>query len=106
MTFSKVDQPKSELIKIRVTPELKAEITQKARDCNLSVSEFALRAIEGRQTRTQHDSKLILELREMMLLLKEIYQGEKPREASELQPVLDAVVRNIDRIGVESRIVL
>lgn len=104
MGFKKSKAPKTTTLQLRLKQEEKAEIQAKADDCMMSLSEFVLRAALGRQTRTQHDLHLVTELCRVADLLREIYHAEKPREASELEPVLNAVVKAIDRIGEESRL--
>lgn len=103
MRFRSVENPKSEQIVIRVTPGEKADIQARAHDCLLPVSVFMLKCAKGRQTRGKLDHILINELRLIGLQVKEIYQAEQPREASELEPVLTAVVQAIIRISEEYR---
>lgn len=104
MGFRSVENPKTSQILIRVTPDEKADIQAKADACYLPISQFMLKCAQGRQTRSKFEMHLINELMLIARQLKEIYHAEKPRVASELEPVLAAVVRAIDRIGTESRI--
>lgn len=103
MRFKAVENPKTSQILIRVTPDEKADIQARADACYLPISKFMLKCAQERQTRSKFELHLINELRLIGLQLKEIYQAEKPRVASELEPVLAEVVRAIDRIGTESR---
>lgn len=103
MGFKKSKAPKTTYFRVRLTQEDKDEIQVKADDCMMTLSEFVLRAALGRQTRTQHDLHLVTELCRVGHLLREIYHAEKPRDACELEPVLNAIVKAIDRIGEESR---
>jgi uncharacterized protein (DUF1778 family) len=99
MTFHKAANPKTDRLYCRVTDEQKKEIHAKANDCAMTTSEFLLKSALGKQTRTRQD---VLVINQLMLLgsqLRDIYASEAPRAAEELQPVLDAVVRAIDRVG-------
>lgn len=98
MAFKKVDNPKTALINVRATADQKAEIAQKARDCNLSISDYVLRCTLGRQTRTRMDTHIINELRLLGEQQKALYHLGNGRHAGQLQAVLDAIVRAIDRI--------
>lgn len=101
MAFRKVDKPKTKAILIRVSDEEKTAIEERAEDCKLTASEYILRSALGKQTRTRHDVSVINQLIVLGETIRETYHSEKPRSADELQPVLEAVVRAIDRIGKE-----
>lgn len=103
MRFKAVANPKTERLVIRVTREEKAEIEAKARDCLLPVSEFVLKTVLAKRTRTQHDLHLMNQMRQIGLQIKEIYAAEKPREAKELEPVLTEIVKSIALVAAESR---
>lgn len=106
MRFKNVDNPKTERLEIRVTAEEKADLKQRADACLMSVSEFLLKAGQGRQTHSKHDLRVINELRLIGLQLKEIYKQQQPRNATELDPVMAAIIQSIVKIGEESRIKL
>jgi hypothetical protein len=101
--FKKTGNPKTQRLVVRVTAEEKADIESRAADCLMPVSKFVLKAAQGRQTRTQHDLRLIEELRTIGMGLKEIYQAEQPRNATELDAVMTAIIHAIERIAEESR---
>lgn len=101
MRFKSVEDPKTERLYIRVTPDEKAVIEQKANDCYLPVSDFVLRCAEGRQTRSKMDLHVINELRLMAMQLKEIYHAEKPRAATELDPVMEVVIKKMCEIDIQ-----
>jgi hypothetical protein len=98
MVFEKVENPKTALINMRVTQLQKDEITQKAKDCNLSVSDYVLRCALGRQTRTRMDIHTINELRILGEQQKTLYRQSGGKHAEELRIVLAAIVNAIDRI--------
>jgi hypothetical protein len=104
MKFKYVADPKSAQLLIRLTPDEKRDLAAKAADCCMPVSAFVLKAIQGRQTRTRHDLRLVNELRSVAMELKAIYQAEKPRNAIELEPVMQTIAAAIERIATESRI--
>lgn len=106
MRFKNIDNPKTERVEIRLTAEEKADLKERADACLMPLSEFLLKAGQGRQTYSKLDSRLINELRLIGLQLKEIYQQEQPRNATELDPVMTAIIQTIVRIGEESRIKL
>lgn len=99
MAFRKSDAPKTERFELRMTAAAKQRLQGQADDCGLSVSEYILRAALGRQTRTRHDVHVINELRAVNATLREIYHAAPGRKPVELTPVLEAVVRAIDRVG-------
>lgn len=99
MSFRSVENPKTARVYIRVTPDEKAVIEQRANDCCLPVSDFVLRCAKSKQTRSKIDTLIINELRLFAMQLKEIYQAEKPRVANELDPVMEAVVKKMCEIG-------
>lgn len=104
MKFKNVDNPKCAQLLIRLTPDEKRDLEAKAADCCMTVSSFVLKVIQGRQTRTKHDLRLVNELRSVAMELKAIYLAEKPRNATELELVMKAIAEAIDRIATESRI--
>ncbi len=98
MAFEKIENPKNEVINVRATKEQKSAIAQKARDCNLSMSEYLLRCAFGRQTRTRMDTHIINELRLLGEQQKALYQQSEGQHVEKLQEVLDALVSAINRI--------
>lgn len=103
MAFRKIDNPKTALINVRATAEQKAEIAQKAHDCNLSISDYVLRCTLGRQTRTRMDTHIINELRLLGEQQKALYHVRNGLHADKLQSILDAIVRAIDRIWANGK---
>jgi hypothetical protein len=103
VAFRKVENPKTALILVRVTANQKAEIAQKAQDCNLSMSEYLLRCALGRQTRTRIDTHIINELRLLGEQQKMLYHLGGGRQADKLQAILDAIVQAIDRIWISRK---
>lgn len=99
MPFKKSATPKTTRLICRITAADKEWLQGKADNCGLSVSEYVLRAALGRQTRTRHDVHVINELRAINATLREIYHGAPARRPEELRPVLEAVVRAIERVG-------
>lgn len=103
VAFKKVENPKTALINVRATEDQKAEIEQKARDCNLSMSAYMLRCALGRQTRTRMDTHIINELRLLGEQQKAFYHLGNGRHADKLQSILDAIVQAIDRIWANGK---
>lgn len=99
MRFKSVEDPKTERIYLRVTKDQKSIIEQKANDCMLSISDFVLKCARGRQTSSKTDLHFINELRLIGMQLKEIYQAEQPRNATELDPVMQSIIKKISEIG-------
>lgn len=103
MAFKKVENPKTALINVRATAEQKAEIAQKAHDCNLSMSDYVLRCTLGRQTRTRMDTHIINELRLLGEQQKALYRLGNGLHADKLQAILEAIVHAIDRIWASGK---
>lgn len=103
MAFKKVENPKTSLINVRTTVDQKAEIAQKAHDCNLSMSDYLLRCALGRQTRTRMDTHIINELRLLGEQQKALYHLGNGRDADKLQAILNAIVRAVDRIWTNGK---
>jgi hypothetical protein len=98
MAFRAVENPKAASIKVYATFSQKAEVAQKAQDCNLSMSDYVLCCALGRQTLSRMDTHIINELRSLGEQQKALYYLSDGRHADKLQAILDAIVRAIDRI--------
>ena len=97
--FRKVDDPKSALIKFRVTPADKELIETKARECNLSVAQYLTRLALAKQLRAQGDYHTVFELRAFTEQLRELYFSGTPPKDEQLRPLLAGAVQALQRIA-------
>jgi hypothetical protein len=100
MSFKKSPNPKIASIEFRVTPEEKARIQAEAKVRLLSVSDFALRRMLGKQTPVQFEYIAIAELSNFARDIKQMYRdaGRRPEDAERLGPILDAIVEAIHQL--------
>lgn len=92
MTFHRSPNPKTACIQIRVTPDQKARIELKAKNCMLSVSELALRQMLGKQVVERFELHYINHLNHLVEDFRDVYWDENGREWERLQPLLDEIV--------------
>lgn len=96
------NRKKTKHIMVRVTPEEKIAIEEKARDVNLSPPAFLLAAGFGRQTRTRGDEHLVNELRRLGGLQKHLFNEGGGLLSKEYSQVLVAIRDAIERIAAPS----
>ncbi|NLP65546.1 plasmid mobilization protein [Paraburkholderia sacchari] len=95
MTFKKVANARSEVIKLRVTPDEKKWISSRAEERNLTLSEFALRSMLGKSMRSTSELDAIEQLRFCSAELRRLYHARTSLAPETLQAGLDAVVQNL-----------
>ncbi|MCY0852996.1 plasmid mobilization protein [Cupriavidus sp. D39] len=101
MAFAKVDNPKTEICKLRVTKDEKAALLIKADECSMPLSEYLLAAGLKRQTRGRADVDAINLLREIAAGLKALHEVADDIHEEHLQRALDEVVQAIQRVWSE-----
>lgn len=99
MTFKKVENPKTQTYKLRMSQDDYDAISQKASDCGLSMAEYMRRCAMGRQTRSYIDTQIINELRRLGGLQKHLYKGDQDH-SKEYSEVLVAIKEAIKSISV------
>lgn len=98
MAFKKVDNPKTEICKLRVTKEEKAALLEKAAECALPLSEYLLAVGLRRQTRGRADVDTINLLRDVVAGLKALHEVAGEVHEAALQQALDETVSAIQRV--------
>ncbi len=98
MPFRKSADPKCERIALKVTPTEKATIEAEASSRHLTVSEFALRRMLGKQAPVRYNFEAINTLEKMALELKEHYRACNGRDEDYLQAFMDRLVLVSDAI--------
>ena len=98
MAFAKVDNPKTETYKLRLTKEEKAALMTKADECAMPLSEYLLAAALSKRTRGRADVDAINLLRGIATNLKELHVRIGTTHGDELQEALDATVAAIQRV--------
>lgn len=98
MAFAKVDNPKTETYKLRLTKEEKAALMAKADECAMPLSEYLLAAGLSKRTRGRADVDAINLLRDIATDLKELHVRIGTTHGDELQAALDATVAAIQRV--------
>lgn len=89
MPFKKSADPKRDRIAIKVTSTEKAVIEKEARSRHLTVSEFALRRMLGKQAPVRYNFEAINALERLALELKEHYRACNGRDGDYLQAFMD-----------------
>lgn len=84
-------------IKIRLTPEDKSTITNKAAQCHLTVTDYILRTALQRPINTSNTAGLIVELSNLAHQQKQCYAMDT-RNEKKYQEILDAIVTAIQTI--------
>lgn len=101
MAFAKVDNPKTEIYKMRLTKDEKAALIAKAEECAMPLSEYLLAVGLKRQTRGRADVEAINLLREIAAGLKALHDVADDIHEQHLQRALDEVVHAIQRVWSE-----
>ncbi|WP_409014296.1 plasmid mobilization protein [Caballeronia sp. LZ002] len=83
------------MIQIRVTPDEKQWIADRAEERNLTVTEFALRSMRGKSMRSASEVDAIEQLRSCSAELRRLYHAHTSLAPESLQAGLDAVVQNL-----------
>jgi len=90
---------------LKMTPEVKAEIKQRAQDRNLDVTEYMTRAGLGRAMRQRADVDAINALRDCSDQLKQIYQlvqkianGEAAIPVATMDAMMSAITTTITEV--------
>ncbi|CAJ0808856.1 hypothetical protein R77560_04803 [Ralstonia thomasii] len=98
MAFKKSDNPRTEGVLLRLTPDEKAQLTARANDCAMPVTEYLrARAFAGR-TRNRSDVDAINLLREIADNLKDLHRSAGTKHGDQLQAALDQTVAAIQRV--------
>lgn len=82
MPVNRVKKKTSQVL-LKMTPEVKAEIEQRAQERNLTVTDYLTRTGLGRATRQRADVDAINLLRECREQLRELYHAVKALPANE-----------------------
>lgn len=98
MAFEKVDNPKTLFYKLRLTEEEKTQLTAKAAECAMPLSQYLLAAGLGRRTRARSDVEAINLLRGIAADIKALHSLTPPSVEPQLQRALDEVVAAIARV--------
>jgi len=100
MAFKKSANPKTSLIKLRVTAEQKAQIQDEAKARLLGVSEFLLRRALGKQTPVQFEYIAMANLERMIADLKRLYRDAGDRECDDklLKPLVDEMATAVQAL--------
>lgn len=85
-------------IKVRVTPEQKGVLTEKALDCGITVPEYLRACGLGRPTRSAVEAHIINELRRLGGLQKHLFKEGGGVLSKEYAAVLVEITRAILRI--------
>lgn len=92
MPFQKSADPKIERISMKVTRSEKARIEAEAAKRHLTLSEYALRRMLGKQAPVRYDFEAIDALRLMAQELKDHYRTCNGRDEEFLQAFMDRLV--------------
>lgn len=98
MAFAKVDNPKTETFKLRLTKDEKAALMAKADECAMPLSEYLLATGLSKRTRGRADVDAINLLREIASDLKALHGRIGASHGDALQEALDATVAAIQRV--------
>lgn len=98
MAFKKVENPKTEVCKLRVTKDEKAALMEKAAECALPLSEYLLAVGLRRQTRGRADVDTINLLRGVVDGLKALHEVAGAENEALLQQALNETVSAIQRV--------
>lgn len=97
MAFKKVDDPKRTHLQIRLTPDEKMAIENRAFEANETVSSYVLKVCTGRPIRSHTEQHDLNELRLFIVALKDIYHSGTPVNDDRLTPLLEAAVACLNR---------
>ncbi|WP_171017168.1 plasmid mobilization protein MobA [Pseudomonas sp. G(2018)] len=93
---------KTELIMVRVTPEEKAALTERAHDANLTTPAYLRDCGLGRTIRSKVEHHVINELRRLGGLQKHLFKEGGGAKSKEFAEILVEIQRAIARIGDKS----
>lgn len=98
--MSKSEQRKKTIpVMLRMTPDERAAIAQKAADVNRTVPGYLIACGLGRKTRTALDAHIVQELRQLGELQKALYREGGGRYSDQYGAVLAEVIAAIKRLG-------
>ncbi|MFW3177155.1 mobilization protein MobB [Xanthomonas phaseoli] len=99
MTFAKGTDNRTERILLRVTPDEKAKITERAQQAGRSVSDYLRARGAGQRVHSIADQQTINELRRLGGLFKKAHNDSLGAYSDETADALRAIVGAIKRIG-------